>query len=198
MVVLSSGGSDSTVLMFLTKREGHDIYPLHVNYGHLAENMEWAACQNVCRYLGVRDPVRIDVSGMRSIPSGLTDSNLDIVEHAFLPTRNLIFITLGAAYAYSISADAVAIGILANPIFPDQTPEFIKTAESCISTALARRVQVLAPFLSLDKREILKLARKYELPLETTYYCHRGNKDPCGICISCKERISAERSLSEV
>lgn len=195
IVVLSSGGVDSTVLMFLTKKEGHDVYPVHIDYGQLAEEREWVASRSVCKYLAVSDPVRIDVSGIRLVPSGLTDRNLDVVKHAFLPTRNLLFVTLGAAYAYSILADAVAIGILANPIFPDQTPEFIRSAESCISTALGRRIRILAPFISLDKRETLKLAEKYGLPIESTYYCHSGGKDPCGLCISCKERITAEESL---
>jgi 7-cyano-7-deazaguanine synthase len=124
-------------------------------------------------------------------------SGLDIEKDAFLPTRNLLFVVLGAAYAFGINCDVVALGILANPIFPDQKDEFFKLAEACVGAALDRKVKVLTPLIRLDKREILKLARKYEIPLEMTYYCHAGRDLPCGKCISCKERIAAENGLSQ-
>jgi len=197
IVVMASGGLDSSLLMLMLKKEGHDLFPVHVDYGHLAEDREWFACQNVCRYLAVKEPVRIDLSGIRLIPSGLTNSALDIEKDAFLPTRNLLFIVIGAAYAYTVSSQTVAAGILANPIFPDQTPEFVKAAETCISVALGRRISVLTPFISLDKRDILRLAQKHGLPLDITYFCHMGKAKPCGVCISCKERIAAENSLSK-
>lgn len=193
---MSSGGLDSSLLLLMLAMEGHDLFPLHIDYGHLAEQREWAACQAICKHLHMREPVKLDVSGIRIIPSGLTNSSLHIEKNAFLPTRNLIFATLGAAYCYSISARVVAMGLLANPIFPDQTPEFVKAAEACISTALGTSIKIMTPFISLDKRETLKLAQKYKLPLEITYYCHSGNEEPCGVCVSCKERIAAEQPLN--
>jgi 7-cyano-7-deazaguanine synthase len=133
---------------------------------------------------------------MLNIPSGLTDPNLDIEKQAFLPTRNLLFATLGAAFAYGKSSNVISMGLLANPIFPDQTPEFVKSTEACLTLALGRNTRILAPFITMDKRDILRLARKYELPFGTTYYCHSGSASPCGKCISCKERDFAERELT--
>jgi 7-cyano-7-deazaguanine synthase len=196
IVVLSSGGLDSSLLMLLMKREGYDVYPLHVNYGHLAEEREWEACQKISKHLGLIEPFRMDMAGMGLIPCGLTNGNLDINKYSFLPTRNLLFTVLGAAYAYTISSN-IAIGILANPIFPDQTPEFVAMAQSCISTALGRKIKVIAPLIALDKREIIILSKKHFLPFEIIYYCHSGENQPCGICVSCKERKSAEEYLRE-
>lgn len=194
-VVLSSGGLDSSLLMLLMKKEGHDIVPVHIDYGHLAEEREWQSCQRIAKHLVLPSPVKMNASGLALLPSGLVNSSLHIEKDAFLPTRNLLFAVMGAAYGYSISANAVALGILANPIFPDQTKEFIDLAEKCIVKALGRNIRLLTPFIALDKREIIKLARKYELPFNLTYYCHSGSEQPCGICISCKERIAAERYL---
>lgn len=181
--------------MLLLKKERHELFPLHVNYGHLAEDREWLACQRICKYLQLIDPVKIDVTGIAKIPSGLTNPNLDIERDAFLPTRNLLFATIGAAYAYSITANVVAMGLLANPVFPDQTEDFVRVAENCITTALGRQVKILTPFITLDKREIILLATKHNLPLDVVYYCHSGKEKPCGICVSCKERIMAEQAL---
>ena len=192
---MMSGGVDSAMLAGLLKKQGHEILPVHVNYGQLAEEMEWSSCVRACDYLKVPEPVRIDLSGMKAIPSGLTDKSLDVEKAAFLPTRNLVFLVAGAAYAYSRSVNVVAIGLLANPIFPDQTPDFVKSAEACLTETLGTKVRVLAPFITLDKRDILKLAQKESFPLNLCYYCHSGGNVPCGVCISCKERIAAEESL---
>jgi len=197
VVALSSGGVDSSVMMHLLKEKDCKIFPLFVDYGQRAANAEWKACQRICQYLGL-EADRMDVSGFgHLVKSGLTDSNLDIEKEAFLPTRNLMFLTLGAAYGYGRSAYVVAIGLLSNPIFPDQTPEFVKETQKTISRALGVEITILAPLISLDKYDTLRLARKHGIPLEYTYSCHSGNEKPCGKCISCKERIAAEKGLSQ-
>lgn len=196
IVVLSSGGVDSSLLMSLLRDEGKEVFPLHVDYGQHAEVREWTACNQISNHLKVHEPRRIQISARDSIISGLTDRSLDIEKDAFFPTRNLLFATLGAAYAYSLSSDVVALGLLSNPIFPDQTREFVSSAESCLESALGRHIRLLTPFIELDKRETLKLARKHQLPLDLTYYCHQGGALPCGECISCKERTVAENLLA--
>jgi 7-cyano-7-deazaguanine synthase len=196
-VVLSSGGLDSSLLMLLLKKEGYEVHPVHINYGHLAEEKEWASCQRVAKHLGITAPIKMDVTGMALLPSGLVNSSLHIEKNAFLPTRNLLFAVMGSAYAYSICSDIVAMGILANPLFPDQSKDFLDVAQNCISMALGRKVKLLTPFITLDKREIIQLAAKHSLPFEITYYCHAGTEQPCGICISCKERIAAEDYLKQ-
>lgn len=197
IVVSSSGGVDSSLVMLLLKADGHEVFPVHVNYGHLAEPREWEACQAICKRLGVSAPVRFSINGTEAIPSGLVHPELDIEKQAFFPTRNLLFATLASAYAYSIGGRVVALGILANPIFPDQSVSFFQLAEKCISASLGVELRILTPFITLDKREVLKLARARGLPFEITYYCHSGKSSPCGICISCKERIAAEKMLAE-
>ena len=196
-VVLSSGGLDSSLTMHLLKEQGVEVYPLHVNYGQLAEPKEWRACQAVCKALGLRTPERMDLPGFRLFPSGLVNPNLDIHDNAFLPTRNLVFLVVGAGYAYSKGLDVVVIGLVANPIFPDQTREFVSRTEDAIASALGRRIKVLAPLIQLDKREVILLARKHGLDVALTYYCHKGGDKPCGICISCQERLAAEKALKE-
>lgn len=195
IVALTSGGIDSTLMIYLLKNDLYEVFPLYINYGHLAERKEWEALTKVCSFLSLT-PFRMDVEGFGKLPSGLTDATLDIYKDAFLPTRNLLFLTLASAYAFSIDCDIVAIGLLANPIFPDQTKEFIEKAQISISTSLGRKIEILSPLIDLDKRDIIKLASKYNIP-QITYYCHSGTEVPCGRCISCKERIAAELNLKK-
>lgn len=184
-------------MMLLLKKYGYEIYPLHINYGHRAEEKEWNSCQRIADVIDSNKPHKIDIFGLEVIHSSLLNDNLDMVKNAFLPTRNLLFLTFGAAYAYNLDIDTISIGLLSNPIFPDQGLEFLKRAKDSISVALGREIQILAPFIELDKRDIIKLAKKHELPIEMTYYCHAGTDPPCGVCISCKERIVAEEMLRD-
>lgn len=196
IVVLSSGGIDSSVMMQLLKKRNCRLFPLFINYGQLAASAEWKACKRICEYLHL-EPDRMDVSDFgRMIPSGLTNRDLDIELEAFLPTRNLLLLTLGAAYGYVKSAYVIAIGLLSTSIFPDQTQEFIKDAQGTISKALGVDISILSPLISLNKFDTIMLARKYGLPLEYVYSCHSGTSQPCGHCISCRERIAAEKGLS--
>lgn len=195
VVALSSGGIDSSVILHILKEKGCAIFPLYVNYGQLAAEREWLACQQICKYLGLR-PEKMDITGFgKLIPSGLTRRELDVEKDAFVPTRNLLFLIVGAAYGFVHAAHVISIGLLANPIFPDQTTAFTKEAERVIGLALGLNITVLAPLISMDKTDTLRLARKHKLPLEETYSCHTGNQKPCGQCISCKERFAAEKVL---
>jgi 7-cyano-7-deazaguanine synthase len=195
IVALSSGGLDSSVMMLLLKRRGHELLPLFVDYGQLARRKEWEASKGMCSFLGL-DAHRIDIHGFgEAVHSGITDPRMDISREAFLPTRNLLFLTIGSAYGYANSAYVTAIGLLSNPIFPDQTVEFIKSAENAVSMALGVNARVLAPLMSLSKVDILRLASKYGLPSDKTYSCHSGEDKPCGRCISCQERLSAQKYL---
>jgi 7-cyano-7-deazaguanine synthase len=115
-----------------------------------------------------------------------------INEDAFLPGRNLLLILCGAAYAYKVKADGVAIGLLhpKNRLFPDQTREFLNQCEIIIEAAMGKRISVIAPLMQFTKADVLKLARFREV--RDTYSCHAGGDIPCGKCVSCMEIENAK------
>lgn len=194
LVTLVSGGVDSTLMALLVKEEGLLQHPLFIDYGQLCAEHEWNACRSVLREFALPEPVRMDLSGFgHAVPCGLTDRRLRVNEDAFLPGRNLLFLLSAAAYAYTAGSNAVAIGLLSerNKIFPDQSATFLKQANRLLNAALGMNLQVLAPLMQLNKREILMLARARGI--SRTYSCHSGGKDPCGQCVSCLEIESAQQ-----
>lgn len=191
VVCLASGGIDSSLLMYMLKKKNHEIFPLYVDYGHKSAKMEFSAYQKICRFLDITPEV-IKINEISKISSGLTDPSISPIEHPFFPARNLLFLTIGASYAYEKSIRIIAIGLLDNAVFPDQTKEFIKNAETAICSAIGSQIKILNPLIELDKREVIALAKKYEFPLGLTYSCHVGSSEPCGKCMGCKERLSAE------
>jgi len=188
IVTLVSGGLDSTVMAVLAKEAHVQQFPLFVNYGQRALRQELAACRRSLRMNHLPKPSIMNVPGFGTlIRSGLTDRSRDIFEDAFTPGRNLLFLLLGAAYAYEVQADAVSIGLLSEStsLFPDQTSHFATGAESLLSECLGRPVKILTPLMDFTKRDVVELARKKKI--RRTYSCHVGGTHPCGKCISCRE-----------
>jgi len=196
LVTLVSGGLDSTLMSILAQEEGIALYPLFVDYGQLGASKEWSTCQMLHERHGLPKVVWMDVSGFgKVVPSGITGKSFRINEDAFLPGRNLLLILCGAAHAYGIQADGVAIGLLdpEEHLFPDQTREFLGQCEGMIKTAMGASISIIAPLLDFNKKDVLIMAS--ERGLKDTYSCHAGGDEPCGKCVACLEIMNAkERS----
>lgn len=193
IVTLVSGGLDSTLMAVLTKEEGITQFPLFINYGQICKEQELRACKIVHNNLKLPKPVVMDISGFgRLISSGLTDPKKRVNEDAFLPGRNLLFLLAGSSYAFQTNSSAVAIALLSekSSIFPDQTSSFLSKAQDMISQTMGRDIQIIAPLMEFSKVDVVKLANKKGVT--DTYSCHSGTEKPCGICVSCIERIAAE------
>ncbi len=193
IVPLVSGGFDSTLMSLMAHEEGIALFPLFVDYGQLGASKEWAACQRLHEQFGLPKVTHMDLSGFgKTIPSGLTDPSLRINEDAFLPGRNLLFALAGAAHAFKVRADSIALGLLdpANHLFPDQTKAFVEECEKIIETAMGKRIAVLTPLIEFSKSDVLAMARARGL--QDAYSCHAGGDTPCGVCVACVEIANAE------
>ncbi len=196
IVTLVSGGIDSVVMAKFFQNQGEDVLPIFVDYGQLAADKEWEACQTLFRECFLPEVIRADLSGYgKFIPSGLTEKNIgrDKKETAFLPGRNMLFLLLGAAYAKIKGEKIVAIGFLLEEahMFPDQTEEFVVNANFALNSALGDDIIIVTPLINFDKNQVIELARKYRVPLDKTYSCHTGKDRYCGKCVACKELIDS-------
>ena len=198
VVCLTSGGIDSFVMSTMLKEKGMEIYPLFINYGQLAYEREYKSYLKVCKYLKV-EPKTIDISNFgKFITSGITSKDLNVVDDAFLPNRNLLFLILASSYAYQNEIYQVAIGIIENPIFSDQEETFLQAAEKCLKESLDVDINLLYPIKKLNKLDIYKLAYKLKLPLDIIYYCHRGGTEPCNECLACQEHVRAREQIKKI
>lgn len=188
IVTLVSGGLDSTLVAKLAQEEGLTIYPLFIDYGQRALEKELSACRNTMKSLGLAAPEVASLGGYgKLIKSGLTDVSLDIIEDAFTPGRNMLFLLVAAAYAHQKNADAISIGLLheSTSLFPDQTSKFLEMAQNLIQLIMGKSIKVLAPLSSFTKQDVVNLAN--EKGIKNTYSCHYGAVIPCGNCIACNE-----------
>lgn len=193
IVTLVSGGLDSTVMAFLANEEGLTQLPLFIDYGQLGRERELRACQANFRRHNLPEPKVAAIGGYGALlPSGLTDPSKHVLEDAFLPCRNLIFLTLGAAYAYQCGASAVSIGLLdeAFSLFPDQTRQFVADSQELLSTGLGKSIKLVTPLISFSKAQVVGIAKARGIT--GTYSCHAGTEPPCGKCVACREYIGLE------
>ena len=197
IVVLFSGGLDSTTLLSYYVRGGYEVLPISFDYGQ-THSREIRSVSEICRHFGLKDRlVRMDLSvassallGDGEIPSRSIEE-MNTVPSTFVPARNLIFLSIAASYAYSNGAERIAIGV--NSVdysgYPDCRPGFIASMETAIRRGLDTEITLEAPLQYLPKREIIRKGNGLGTPYELTWSCYRGGENACGRCDSCLLRL---------
>ena len=195
ILVLHSGGMDSTVCLYAAHAEGHEVVSLGVDYGQRLR-VEMIFAERQCATLGVRrDVVRVGwAKPDREIPRGREIAEMrETVSQAFLPGRNAVLLSLACAHAAGVRADEVQIGLNCVDFsgYPDCTVDFVNAFRRMMSVANPTGPILSAPLLRLSKREIAQKARGLGLGEWDTWSCYRpqlkdGSVTPCGSCDACR------------
>jgi 7-cyano-7-deazaguanine synthase len=201
VVVIYSGGMDSFTVLHKAIQAGHDVYALSFNYGqrHVKE-LQCAA--QVCQELGIKHKI-VDISAINQLLAGssLTD-NIDIPEGHYaadnmkstiVPNRNMILLSLAVGYAVSLGASQVYYGAHSGDhfIYPDCRPEFVQKMHDVCQIANYEPVDIISPYLSQTKIDILADGLQMGLDYSKTWTCYNGRDKACGKCGSCQERLEA-------
>jgi 7-cyano-7-deazaguanine synthase len=203
-VVLLSGGIDSSTTLFLAKDAGFSVYALFIRYNQ-RHIKEFESASNVAKKAEVplytatlRIPLwkssLIPSSGLRVRTSPITSN----IPQTYVPSRNIIFLSIAFAFAESIGARDIFIG--ANCIdysgYPDCTPKFFNSLQKVFSKGTKMGVQgnpikIHTPLLRYTKSKIVRLGFKIGVPIHMTWSCYLGEDKPCGKCDSCRIRNKA-------
>lgn len=186
IILLLSGGMDSTALLYDFHDNSHDVYCLLFNYGqrHIAElDCARRHCQRLSVPFTVVELHRIQGLFARS---ALTDGGGTKI----VPNRNACFLHIAASIAVGMGRDKVAIACNKDDQreFPDCTRDFIKSVNESLRRA-AIEVEVIAPYIGLSKWQIARRASDCAWPIADTISCYRG--DNCGECDACRLRKEA-------
>lgn len=195
ILVLHSGGMDSTTCLYKAHAGGAEVHSLGIDYGQrLSIELMFAKAQ--CERLEIpRDVVSLAWrKPVRQVPTNRSIAEMDkSVSPAFLPGRNHIFLAIGVAHAAGIQADEVHTGINSVDFsgYPDCTPEFLTAFIKTAQLADPNGPAIRAPLLKMSKPEIALLASKLGLGEHDTWSCYRpqivgGRVEICGECDACK------------
>lgn len=226
VVVSLSGGLDSSIMLHLmTRIFGPDrVAAISFNYNQ-RHDVELYQARRTTTLLGVQHQI-IDISFLGKIAAGVssmvkgdvaTPTMEDILGDpqptTYMPNRNMILASLTAAFAESIQANAIALGIqkIDSYSYWDTTPEFYEAIENVFLLNRKNPIRFLAPFLSFDKSDEIRLGRYLGVDFGMTWTCYNptitraddtyeyepaGGRNaiphysykPCGVCPSCMER----------
>lgn len=194
VIVLHSGGLDSTLCLLRAQRKGHSVISLGIDYGqkHRVE-LEYAK-QQCERFNVVRKVLRVEWDKpVLHVPENRTvDEMRRSVSPAFLPGRNAVFLTLACAEAAGAGAAEVWIGVNAVDFsgYPDCRPAFIQAFRKMVQKAIPNGPRIVAPLLYLSKPQIARSAYRLGLRRGDVWCCYRPELtargvEPCGRCDAC-------------
>jgi 7-cyano-7-deazaguanine synthase len=204
-----SGGIDSTTVLTWLVNHGHAVHCCLFHYGSKHNKFELAAAKNVYEYYSKNYPDKIlgitevDLTtifvkcksnlleGQGQIPEGhYNDANMS---KTVVPARNMVFLSVMAGLAESYELDSIAIGIHQGDhhIYPDCRPEFFFAMKEAVLRGTDGKISAIAPFLKLNKAQIVEYGLKHGAPYHLTRTCYKNQEKACGKCGSCTERLEA-------
>lgn len=215
VVIGLSGGMDSATLLGHLLEQGAEVHCCVFTYGSKHNKYENLAADRIISfYQTIGMPVHKYFFDLKEVFSKV-ESNLllsggdipeghyndDSMKKTVVPGRNLIFGSIMASVAESIEADEIALGVHSGDhhIYPDCRSEFIKAMDLAIFLSSDKKVQVITPFVGMNKTSILELGHEQSLiiPYDITRTCYKDQELSCGKCGSCMERLEAFKNINE-
>ena len=218
-LVLFSGGQDSTTCLALALNRYARVETIGFSYGqrHRIELDQREVIRDRLKSdfppwqerLGEDHLVHIEALAQISI-TGMTHDVAIVADeqglpNTFVPGRNLVFLTLAAAFAYRRGFKSIIGGMCETDYsgYPDCRDDTIKAMQLAINLGMEARFVLETPLMWLDKAAIWQLAEwqggkaLIDLIREDTHSCYLGSREVrhdwgygCGSCPACQLRAS--------
>lgn len=199
VLLLVSGGLDSTVLAYAYAAARAEVLPVFIDYGQHAAATELQTARQVLppalaeqiHVLNLRDPF----VGSPSLLIKETDpwSRLLSAAELHLPYRNLFLLTAACAFAATRGLKKVAAAFInsnnANEI--DASLSFLTSLNGLMGANGG--VQVEFPLRYKSKTEVAKMGLELKAPIALTFSCQINSVRHCGACPNCVDRLNALR-----
>ncbi len=207
-VILLSGGLDSATVLAMARAQGYACHALSFLYGQ-RHAVEVSAARKVAQSQGVSAHVEMEIdlrafggsalTGDIDVPKGRDMETISAEEGGipvtYVPARNTIFLSFALAYAETIGAHDIFIGVNALDYsgYPDCRPEYIAAFEKLANLATksgvedTEKITLHAPLIDLTKAKIIARGMTLDVDYGITTSCYDPGPDgrPCGACDSC-------------
>jgi len=211
-IVLFSAGVDSTTALYWALDRYEKIFALTFDYGQ-RHSIELSMARKIAQKLSV--PQKILLVDLKQIGgSSLTDTKLSLPQYerieeieeglssTYVPFRNGIFLALAAAWAETEGIKEIVCGfnVIDSPNYPDTRNQFVQAMQEAINQGTKaslsqEKIQIVAPFLSMKKSEIIKEGLSLGADYSYSISCYSGEEIPCQKCSSCVLRQKAWKEV---
>src|SRR4028119_2359538 len=197
-VILLSGGLDSSTVLYQAKDSECECYAISFDYQQRHQR-ELHAAVAIAHSAGVIDHKLVSFDLRQWGGSALTDDSIDLprlssmtemsqnIPVTYVPARNTIFLSFALAYAETIAAQRIYIGVNALDYsgYPDCRPDYIQAMQEVfrLGTKQGREgkpISIFTPLINLKKTEIIQLGNTLGVPWEQTWSCYVGGEVACG------------------
>lgn len=202
VVVLVSGGMDSVTALHWAMEQHQVAAAVSFDYGAKHNPCELPLAAGHAARLGVPhiclplnfinehfDSALLQRGG--DIPKGHYQA--ESMKQTVVPFRNAIMLAIAAGLAESRGASALVIAAHAgdHAIYPDCRETFMLAMAEAMREGTYAGIELLRPFIAMDKAAIVREGHRLNVPFEDTWSCYVGGQVHCGSCGTCVERREA-------
>ena len=217
-LVIFSGGLDSTTCLLWALKNYDNVFTITYNYNQ-THKIETDYAQKIVNLLNssyrkkitwlqkksLIEHSRIDLSFLsETLKTSLirqvdNENVIEANQSAFVPGRNILFLTIAAAIAYQKNIKNLVIGVCQTDFsgYPDCRDATIKATQVALRLGLDYDIIIHTPLMWKTKSDTIKLIQKFadiDL-LKYTHTCYNGVRPACGVCDACKLRIQGFKEL---
>lgn len=211
-LVLFSGGVDSTTCLAMAEKKygAENVLALSLYYGQ-KHSRELEAARRIAAHYGIRfKELDLALIFAESDCTLLKGSEGDIPKESYaeqlrktdgkpvstyVPFRNGLFLASAASIALSNGCGEIYYGAhsddAAGNAYPDCSSDFNDAINRAIHLGSGGELKVIAPFIGMNKAQVIAKGLSLNVPYELTWSCYEGGDKPCGVCGTCRDRIAA-------
>jgi 7-cyano-7-deazaguanine synthase len=210
-LVVLSGGQDSTTCLYWALGRFAKVYAITFDYGQ-RHRIELACAANIAGSAGV-DHCVLPLSALAALGgNSLTDADITVqtdepaageLPNSFVPGRNLLFLTLAAAYAWQLNIRHLVTGVAQTDYsgYPDCRQDTLDAMQQVLRLGMERDFVIHTPLMHLSKKQTVELASEVGAlqAMALTHTCYNGERPPCGRCPACilRARGFAEAGIAD-
>ncbi len=206
VILLFSGGIDSTVALYWSLSKGWEVVPITMNY-KARPKAESRAVKAILERAKVDCLIEIPLEFMADVSHLKNEQtnppNLIDAPPSYIPARNMMYYSIAAYFAEILGASVIVGGHnQSDPQeFPDSSAKFFRRMgilfENGLRSFQKNPVKITLPLSRYSKAQVLRLGMRLGAPLELTWSCERDGKQQCGTCSSCMDKEKTMASLKD-
>lgn len=207
VVVLSGGADSTTALHWAVRKSGFEVrLALFFDYGQRHQRERLCATHQAAMLDIPLEVVSLDSlqrvgklsastlfkSSQAPVPS-LEEVIGDPQPSTYVPMRNMMMLTVAAAYAEIANASQIVYGAHKSDMYGywDCSADFVSAMNAVLLLNRKHDIHIHAPFLYMTKAQIIALGTELGVDYKRTWSCYQGGIVACGECATCKERLAS-------